>query len=53
MRAAFAAAGGPRLPIGGHGGCRGVRGEQGREANDFLRTLQPMQHLPALVGECG
>ena len=53
MRAAFAAAGGPRLPIGGHGGCRGVRGEQGREADDFSGTLPPMQHLPALVGQYG
>ena len=53
MRAAFAAAGGSRLPIGGRGGSRGVRGEQGRAASDFSGTILSTQHLPALVGQYG
>jgi hypothetical protein len=53
MRSAFAAAGGPRLPIGGRGGCRGVRGKEGRKADDLSGTISPSQLLPALVGRCG
>ena len=49
----FEAAGGLRLPIGGHGGCRGACGEQGREAEDLSGTTLPTQHGPALVDLCG
>jgi hypothetical protein len=49
----LAAASGPRLPIGGHGGCRGARGEQGRDAEIFSGATLPTQHQPALVGQGG